>query len=246
MLHGAMLGSGTHSCAPAATKHISHIAAGKLTYSKGKGKTTYHHIPQLKGRSKHWDMLLTRRYMLAHIPLTKINILASVLTFTSSFSSHLNHCNHCIYSSLPSIAPCRVHTLPSASTSLPSRSLLSLPGQLLSSLCPWQQPWSLSYSPPQHIKFHPSLQFHLLNCKLLRAGTNMFTCVAWWKRPSSCLPGQVLHNEQRSHLELQAFINRLSVVIVSEVPQDQVCSFFQLISNWFPVQHNLQFKSNVF
>lgn len=97
MLHGAMLGSGTHSCAPAATKHISHIAAGKLTYRKGKGKTTYHHIPQLKGRSKHWDMLLTRRYMLAHIPLTKINILASVLTFTSSFSSHLNHCNHCIY-----------------------------------------------------------------------------------------------------------------------------------------------------
>lgn len=118
-----ILCSGTHSCTPAHTKSISHMAAGNLTYRKEKEKKSEknNHIPHLKGRSKHWDMLLTQRYMLAHIPLTKINILASVLTFTSSFSSHLNHYNRCIYSSLPSIAPCRVHTLPSASTSFLSR-----------------------------------------------------------------------------------------------------------------------------
>lgn len=97
----------------------------KTNLQKGKRKKKKreknYHIPHLKGRSKHWDMLLTQRYMLAHIPLTKINILASVLTFTSFFSSHLNHYNHCIYSSLPSITPCCVHTLPSASTSFLSR-----------------------------------------------------------------------------------------------------------------------------
>lgn len=33
---------------------------------------------------------------------------------------------------------------------------------------------------------------------------------------------------------------------MSEWPQDQICSFFQLISNWFPVHHNLQFKNIMF
>jgi len=117
-----ILCSGTPSRTPACTKSTSHVAAGKLTHRKEEGEKKKrgekpHHVPQLKGRSKHWDTLLTQRYTLAYIPLTKINILASVLTFTSSFSSHLSHYNHCIYSSLPSIAPCHVHTLPSASTS---------------------------------------------------------------------------------------------------------------------------------
>lgn len=33
---------------------------------------------------------------------------------------------------------------------------------------------------------------------------------------------------------------------MSEWPQDQICSFFQLISNWFPVHHSLQFKNILF
>lgn len=120
ILHRVILCFGMHSCTPTHTKSTSHMSAGKLTYRKEKEiktKKKNYHIPHLKGRSKHWDMLLTQRYMLAHIPLTKINILASVLTFTSSFSSHLNHYGCCIYSSLPSLAPCHVHTLRSASTS---------------------------------------------------------------------------------------------------------------------------------
>lgn len=162
MLHRVILCFGMYSCTPAHTKSTSHMSAGKLTYRKEKEIKTEknYHIPHLKGRSKHWDMLLTQRYMLAHIPLTKINILASVLTFTSTFSSHLNHYSCCIYSSLPSLAPCHVHTLPSASTSFLSYNRSQQPfisSRLLSRLCQWQQPWSLSYSPPQHIRFHPSL-----------------------------------------------------------------------------------------
>lgn len=68
----------------------------KTNLQKGKRRKKIIHIPHLKGRRKHRDMLLTWRYTLAHIPLTKMNILASVLPFTSSFSSHLNHYNHFI------------------------------------------------------------------------------------------------------------------------------------------------------
>lgn len=114
-----------HILAPLLAPNLSvtWLQENQLTERKKekKKREKNYHIPHLKGRSKHWDMLLTQRYMLAHIPLTKINILASVLTFTSFFSSHLNHYNHCIYSSLPSITPCCVHTLPSASTSFLSR-----------------------------------------------------------------------------------------------------------------------------
>lgn len=65
----------------------------KITLQKGKRNKNRkrRHIPHLKGRSEHRDIFLTQRYMLAHIPLTKINMLASVLIFASSFSSHLNH-----------------------------------------------------------------------------------------------------------------------------------------------------------
>lgn len=180
--------AGTTSVSPMS---VSPTAAGNRTDKK---KTTTC-IPHLKGRSKHRDTLLTRRFVLAHIPLTEINILASVLTFTSSSSSHLNHYNRCIYSSLPSIAPCHARTLPSASTSLLSQpfagSLLSLRGSLLSPL-PMAAALIFISPPPQHIKFHPSLQFHLLNCKLLRTGTTTCTPVAQCAGPQPCLPAQVL------------------------------------------------------
>lgn len=118
----------------------------KINLQKGKrnkNREKKNHIPHLKGRSKHWDMQLTQRYTLAHNPLTKINILASVLTFTSSFSSHLNLYDHCIYSSLPSLAPCHVNTLPRASTSFVSYNYSQQPfisSRDLSGLCQWQQP----------------------------------------------------------------------------------------------------------
>lgn len=131
--HKVILCFGTHSWSPACTKATSNTLQEKWTYRKEK-KRVIIYIPYLKGRSKHWDMLLTQTYMLAHIPLTKINILDSVLTFTSSFSSHWNHYNYCIYSSPPSLIPCHVHTLPSASTSF----LFYLSaGWLLSSLYQW-------------------------------------------------------------------------------------------------------------
>ncbi|EOB04574.1 hypothetical protein Anapl_07125 [Anas platyrhynchos] len=164
--------STTPSCIPAGTTSVSPAAAGNPT---DKEKTTTH-IPPLKGRSKHRDTLLTRRYMLAHIPLPEINILASVLTFTSSSPS--------------AYPPERLYQLPFSQPF--AGSLLSLRGSLLSPLPMAAALISIS-PPPQHIKFHPSLQFHLQNCKLLRTGTTT-TCapVAQHAGPQPCLPVQVL------------------------------------------------------
>lgn len=153
MLHWVILSSGMRTCShqiyqPQVCRKIN-LQKGKINKNRG-GKN---HIPHLKGRSS-WDMFLTQRYMLAHIPLTKINILASVLTFTSSFSSHLNHYNTTFPCSLPCAYPSKcLHQL----ALLQPLSAAFYRSTLLSGLYQWQQPWSLSSSPPQHIRFHPSL-----------------------------------------------------------------------------------------
>lgn len=112
MLHWVILCSGMHTCShqiyqPQVCRKTN-LQKGKINKNREKI-----HILYLKGRSKHWDVFLTQRYMLAHIPLTKINILASVLTFTSSFSSHLNHYNTAFPCSLPCAYPSKcLHQLP--------------------------------------------------------------------------------------------------------------------------------------
>lgn len=159
-------------------------------------------------------MLLTQRYMLAHIPLTKINILASVLTFTSSFSSHLHHYTAVFIAhylpQLPAMCIPLPVPLPASSPLSHPTATLSSPLSLAGSYLPMAAALiSISLSTPAHqVSSIPLVSS--LNCKLLRRGTNTFT----FEAPHGDLHPVYLfrfHNKQRSHLErscleLHAFI----------------------------------------
>lgn len=213
--------STTPSCIPAGTTSVSPAAAGNPT---DKEKTTTH-IPPLKGRSKHRDTLLTRRYMLAHIPLPEINILASVLTFTSSSPSHLNHYNHCIYSSLPPIAPCQARTLPSASTSFLSRNRSQAAFYLCEARsylhCQWQQPWSLSHLHPSTLSFIHLFSFIFRTVSSW--GQGLLPRVHPWHSTRALSPASPFRfcnkQEQGARLELQASTSRSPVLLEPQLPQ---------------------------
>lgn len=183
--------------------------------------------------------------MLAHIPLTRINNLAHVLTFTSSSSSHINHYNHCIYSSashycLPCACPSKcLHQLPLSQPF--SDSLLSLWGAYLH--YQWQPPWSLSRSPPQHIKFHPSLQLRLLNGGLLKLGLVALNTRVVAPRAGGTEYEISLLPTCSASATVWVEGNRFTVRVLSERPQDQACSVFKFIPNYYPVHHNLQLKN---
>lgn len=131
-----------------------------------------------------------------------------------------------------------MRALPSASTSFLSHNLSQTAFYLFQVLIFTTNGSHLDH----YLALHPStLNFiHLSNFIFWLMGSSRWglTHSSWWHRIQDLTPAYLL-----SFCNCVSRGDRLTVIVLSAWPQNQACSVFKLILNYYPVHHNLQLKN---